>query len=228
MLDCMQKPPQTSTLRVASSLIELILTGELPAGSPVREVEVAERLGTSRTPVREAIAQLVARGWLTKTGGRSARVQQPTLADLLELYELRTLTESYLAGLAAKTMDDATLRHLADVEKKLRTTDGEEWYVHHLEFHATIFRAADRPRFNDLVSDLRAQADPYVRLATRLDDLLPARAEKEHTKLLEAMQDHDSDAATEITKRHLGDTIAAVERVFRAAQGLFVPNRPQR
>lgn len=211
----------TSTMRVVSALTELILSGELPAGSSVRELDIAERLGTSRTPVREAIAHLVARGWLTKDGGRSARVQHPTLEDVLELYELRTLAESYLAGRAATSMDDVTLGHLAKLEEKLRHTSGEEWHKNHVEFHATVFRAADRPRFNALVSDLRAQADPYVRLATRLDATLLARAEREHTGLLEAMRSHDSERASHITESHLQETIAAVERVFQATQGLL-------
>lgn len=184
---------------------------------------MANRLGVSRTPVREAIAQLVSRGLLTKEGGCSARVHQPSLEDLIEIYELRRVTESYLAEKAAQAMDARTLDRLRKLEGKLRTTTGDEWYVHHQEFHNTIARAARRPRFTTLTESLKEQSEPYVRLVTKLDHELQAQSALDHTALLEAMASADADAARELTEAHLQSTVDSVDRIFRAAQGLLLP-----
>jgi DNA-binding GntR family transcriptional regulator len=212
-----------SVVKVVSALTELILTGQLPAGAPVREAELAERLEVSRTPVREGIAQLVARGLLTKENGRSARVHQPSLEDLVEIYELRSLTESHLAARAAEKVDAATLARLADLEEKLRTTSGDEWFEHHADFHGTILEAAGRPRFIALANNLKDQSEPYVRLVTKLDESLRGRSSDEHAQLLAAMRAHDPQSARAITAAHLESTVQSVDRIYTAARALFVP-----
>lgn len=223
MLPCMQDLPKTSVNKAVAAVTELILTGQLPAGTPVREIDMANRLGVSRTPVREAISQLVARGLLTKEGGRSARVHQPSLEDLIEIYELRRITESYLAAKAAREVDAKTLDKLRRVEEKLRTTSGDEWFVHHAAFHNIITDAADRPRFSALAASLKDQSEPYVRLVTKLDSALRHQSEMEHTALLKAMETGDDAMARTLTEAHLQSTVDSVDRIFRAAQGLLLP-----
>jgi DNA-binding GntR family transcriptional regulator len=225
MLAGMQEP-KGSVVKVVSALTELILTGQLPAGAPVREAELADRLQVSRTPVREAIAQLVARGLLTKENGRSARVHQPSLEDLVEIYELRSLTESHLAARAAELADARTLARLAKLEEKLRTTSGDEWFEHHAAFHGTILEAAGRPRFISLANNLKDQSEPYVRLVTKLDESLRVRSAQEHADLLAAMQAHDAETALKLTAAHLQSTVESVDRIYTAARGLFVPLGP--
>jgi DNA-binding GntR family transcriptional regulator len=215
--------PRNSVVKVVAALTELILTGQLPAGTPVREIDMANRLGVSRTPVREAISQLVSRGLLTKEGGRSARVHQPSLEDLIDIYELRTVTESYLAAKAAEAIDARTLGKLRKAEEKLRTTTGDEWFAHHLEFHNLISEAAHRPRFNALAATLKDQSEPYVRLVTKLDHGLQIQSATEHTALLAAMASADATAARELTEAHLQSTVDSVDRIFRAARGLLLP-----
>jgi len=210
-----------------NAITEMILVGQLPAGAPVREAELAEQLGVSRTPVREAIAQLVSRGLLTKEGGRSARVHQPSLEDLIEIYELRTLTESYLASRAAEMATPEIIDKLTVLEEKLRTTTGDEWFEHHIAFHSTIAKAARRARFIDLADKLRDQSEPYVRLVTKLDTALQQRAAQEHAGLLKAIREGDAITAGELTTAHLQSTVESVERIFRAAQGLLVPMSAQ-
>jgi DNA-binding GntR family transcriptional regulator len=210
-------------VKAVAALTELILTGQLPAGTPVREIDMANRLGVSRTPVREAIAQLVSRGLLTKEGGRSARVHQPSLEDLIEIYELRRVTESYLAAKAALSMDGRTLEKLRKLEAKLRTTTGDEWFAYHLDFHNTISDAAHRPRFSALAETLKDQSEPYVRLVTKLDHGLQSQSALEHAGLLKAMAAADAGTARELTEAHLQSTVDSVDRIFRAARGLLLP-----
>lgn len=224
MLRCMQDSVSTNSVtKVVAALTELIFTGQLPTGAPVREVELATRLAVSRTPVREAIAQLVSRGLLTKKDGHSARVHQPSLEDLTEIYELRRITESFLAAQAAISMDSKCLNKLSKLEEKLRTTSGDEWFVHHRNFHKTITEAANRPRFDALVEDLRRQSEPYIRLVTNLDTAHRNQAALEHTGLLQAMAAADSEKARELTETHLQSTVDRVTFIFSAARGLLTP-----
>lgn len=226
MLHCMQDArPNNSVTRVVAALTELIFTGQLPSGAPVREVELANRLGVSRTPVREAIAQLVARGLLTKEGGRSARVHQPSLEDIIEIYELRQVTEGFLAARAATAMDPKRLRKLTKLAAKLGTTTGEEWHASHLEFHNTILEAAHRPRFITLAASLKDQSEPYVRLVTKLDSALVSQSALEHNALVRAMAEGDPVKARELTEAHLQSTVESVDRIFSAARGLLPPAR---
>jgi DNA-binding GntR family transcriptional regulator len=210
-------------MKVVSVLTEMILTGQLSAGALVREVELADRLAVSRTPVREAIAQLVARGLLSKEDGRSARVHQPSLTDLQEIYELRGLTETFLARRAATVREPGTVARLEELEAKLQTATGDEWFEHHAAFHQTILEAAGRPRFMSLADDLKYQSEPYVRLATKLDESLQRRSADEHSQLLAAMRTGDVAEAGRITEAHLQSTVESVERIFRASRGLLIP-----
>jgi DNA-binding GntR family transcriptional regulator len=212
-----------SVVKVVSVLTEMILTGQLPAGSVVRETDLASRLQVSRTPVREAIAQLVERGLLTKTNGRSAQVHRPSLEDLVEIYELRAFAESQMAAKAAEQIDAETLRRVASLEEKLRTTSGDEWYDHHAAFHSTIHAAAGQPRFFAVANNLKDQSEPYIRLATKLDESLRVRSAHEHTELLNAMRSHDGETARQLTVAHLQSTVESVDRIFTAARGLLIP-----
>ena len=108
----------------------------------------------------------------------------------------------------------------------VRTTTGDEWFEHHAAFHSTILQAANRPRFIALANNLKDQSEPYVRLATKLDQSLRARSEQEHAELLAAMKAHDSETALKITAAHLQSTLESVYRIYTAARGLFVPLGP--
>jgi DNA-binding GntR family transcriptional regulator len=90
----------TSTERAVGELREVILRGELPAGARLGEVELAERLGVSRTPVREALGRLAAEGLVEIVPNRGARVATWTVEELEGVFELRALLEPQLTALA--------------------------------------------------------------------------------------------------------------------------------
>src|SRR5690606_10767984 len=83
-------------------LKNLILDGELRPGEPMREQQLAERTGTSRTPVREALHELAREGLVRLVPGRGAFVAEISIPDLLELFQLRDVLEPYAARLAAR------------------------------------------------------------------------------------------------------------------------------
>lgn len=207
-----------------AALTELILTGQFSPGDQVTESELAARLGVSRTPVREAITQLVARGLLVKENNRSARVHRPSLDDLVEIYEMRTLLECHVARLAATEASSDQIKELRALVAELRGGDGtDKWFEDHSRFHRTIVVAANRPRFLATIEDLQHQSEPYVRLVTKLDVGQRGQARKEHLALMKAIAQGDPDKAEELTRAHLASTVDRVTRIFEAAGRFLIP-----
>lgn len=221
----------SSASAVVAALTELILDGHFAPGDQITESDLAARLGVSRTPVREAIAQLVMQGLLVKEDNRSARVHRPSLAELTEIYELRTLLECHVARLAATSASTDRIRELRALEARMRNEDGsDEWFVDHARFHRTIALAAERPRMLTTIDALRHHSEPYVRLVTALDAGQRGTAEKEHEAILQAIAEGDGDRAEELVRTHLQSTVERVRRVMDAvaqrplAQGLVAPH----
>lgn len=209
---------------VVAALTELILTGQLDAGDHVIESEIAARLGVSRTPVREAIGQLVARGLLVKENNRSARVHRPSLTDLVEIYEMREVLECHVARRAAVAATPAQIRELQSLERRLRGGDegDDEWFENHAQLHQMIVQLANRPRFYSVIEGLQHQAEPYVRIVTKLDAGQRGQARHEHEELVKAIAVGDADAAADLTRVHLRSTVERVTRIFEAASH-FLP-----
>lgn len=110
-------PTVTATDRVVDAVRDLILRGDLAPGSRLGEVELADRLGVSRTPVREALSRLVALGLVDSSPNRGARVTTWSTAELEMVFDLRTALEPRLSALAVPraTPDDiAELGRLAE------------------------------------------------------------------------------------------------------------------
>jgi DNA-binding GntR family transcriptional regulator len=111
--------PLTSAERVANDLRAGILHGRLAAGARLGEVELAERLGVSRTPVREALTRLAAEGLVEIVPNRGARVATWTVAELEGVFDLRVSLEPRLAGLAAGAATDADVAALDELAHRM-------------------------------------------------------------------------------------------------------------
>jgi DNA-binding GntR family transcriptional regulator len=150
-------PAPTSAVRVHDELRAAILEGELAPGERLRAEAVAERLGTSRTPVREALLMLEREGLVVVEPHRGAVVRAFDAADLLDLYEVRELIEPHAARRAATRAPETALARLQELcdlaERPHATTDDQIAYND--EFHALIAAAADSAR---LQAALRAVA----------------------------------------------------------------------
>ncbi|MGH9611526.1 MAG: GntR family transcriptional regulator, partial [Bryobacteraceae bacterium] len=148
-----------------------IATREFPAGSAVSELSVAKELGVSRTPVREAIAQLVAEGLLEQIPNRGAVVVQLTRHDIVDLYELREALEVYAAGKAARLPatpgDLDRLKSLADGilvlreemvkagQAELNPEQMHRFVIGDLGFHTLLVRVAANGRILKVVNETR-------------------------------------------------------------------------
>ena len=148
-----------------------IASGALPAGSALSEVALARELGSSRTPVREAVGQLVAEGLLEQTPNRGAVVIQLTRQDIIELYELREALEVYAVGKAAREpLRQSELQHLEGLADEIlelkdelarsRSDTLNAKQMHRfvscdLAFHTLLMRTAGNSRILKVVNESR-------------------------------------------------------------------------
>src|SRR5579875_1289493 len=144
----------SAAAQAARDIRHAVLTGDLRGGAPVREEEWARRLSLSRTPVREAINTLVLEGLLTRQG-RTAYVFQPSLEDLLDIYDLRLALEPIAARRAAESSD----REFVDgLSKRFKAIEGltpdSDWFADHEEFHLYLFSGSNSDRLCQIIASL--------------------------------------------------------------------------
>jgi DNA-binding GntR family transcriptional regulator len=188
-----------------------ILGGELAPGSIHSAVSLADRLGVSPTPVREAMLALVSSGLVEVVPNRGFRVTVVEDRDLDEIFELRLILE--VAGLElaverAATADLAPLTaRLAELEAAAASSDVAAYLVADRAFHLELLALGGNERLVRIVAELRDQAR-ITGLRTLAEAETLAVTAAEHRPLLEAVRARDLAAAQRIMTGHLGHTRA--------------------
>ncbi|MXU66624.1 GntR family transcriptional regulator [Oceanomicrobium pacificus] len=200
------KPAASQTQRATQQLRDMILTNRLPAGSNHLETELAEMLGMSRTPVREATLVLESQGLLKVRPRRGVQILTLSPEDMTEIYQILTELESLAAELvAAKKLSAAKLapldRALERMEKSLDDNDREAWAAADEEFHATLVNLSGNSRLAAIVSTYNDQVR-RARNLTLFIRPLPRASNEDHARLMEALRDGDAERARELHRQH--------------------------
>jgi DNA-binding GntR family transcriptional regulator len=207
--------PERAGDRAYRVLRDEILDGVLGAGTVLLEVEQAARLGVSRTPLRAAVARLVADGLVAGRTGRGFCVTEMSLESIADLYELREALEERAAALAARRDDRTAFRMLRGrfVTAPALLDDGEagmhEYYALIDEFDAALDAAVDNPFLVGALSRVRTHLARIRRLARGNPDRLRAAA-AEHLLILDAIIEGDAALAAHATHVHLHLSRASV------------------
>lgn len=197
---------------VAEHLRAAIRAGELAAGTPLQQTEVAKQLGVSTTPVREAFAVLLREGLLVGDPHRGAIVFRPTIADLRENYEMRIALESLATELAVPNLTEEDFGALRDLLGDMRKTKTSVDYLPlNLKYHLRLYQAADRPRLLATIEDLRASAVAYGNLFA-VGEADASRTQVEHEAIFAACVRRDPQAAGEAMRHHLQHTMDVIAR----------------
>ena len=193
--------------------------GAIAPGQPLQEVQLANQLGVSRTPVREALARLASEGLLV-AGGRSFMVPELTLADIDEIYEVRFLIEPAATRRVAERTADPAMRApieaaLAEARAAHRADDGEAFRESHVHFRSAWLALVPNQR---LVKVIEQYADHMQRIrALTLDDpAIRAIVLEGFERVTEALRSGDGDAAADAMREHL----TQAKRAFITAVGL--------
>lgn len=196
---------RTAVDNTVDAIRQLIGRGELMAGQPLRQDELATRFGVSRTPLREAIARLEVEGLVVTEPHRGAVVFRPTTHDLREIYEIRLILEPYAVSLVAQHHDPDELRKLDELREQVEDSEDWEFARFNSQFHIALCRLSGRQRMCETITALRHQADPYVAMLVGAGGR--GRAEDEHAQLLKAVWAGDATLAAELTRDHLQRTV---------------------
>ena len=209
--------PETAREFATSQLRRAIRTGDLEGGEVLREEEWSARLGVSRTPLREAIAELCMEGLLRKDG-RSVYVFRPSLSELFEIYDIREQLEALAAQRAIINVQPEVIERLQSLLNEVTISKvSDEWSATHEAFHMCITEASEMPRLVNLVASLRSQSEPYVRMATSFDPDFRARAAQQHQEIYELFASGDQAGIGKLISAHLRATRLQVEKMVSIA-----------
>lgn len=209
------KPRRLLREEVYRNLRERILQGTLPPGTRLVEVNLAHQLGTSRTPVREALHRLEQEGLVRPAGRRGVVVVGLDLTDIQEIMGLREVLESHAAGLAAVRITEkefGILEHaLRHAERAIQAGDLHALLRWNTRFHDGIVAASGSRRLRDLINRLSEVILAYRKLTLQVPGL-PGRSHQEHLAILEALRRRDREVAETLMRAHIrGKTRALLE-----------------
>ena len=202
--------------QVAAALRHEIATGQLAAGTKLRQVEIAQRLGVSTTPVREAFGLLQGEGLVQIDPHRGVTIFLPTIQALVEHYEIRMALEMLAVEKAAEHFQVKDAPPLIALLDELHTTSDAALYVErNHQFHVSLYRLSGRSRLLTMIGDLRNASLAYNHLYAAADVPRDAqRLDTEHREILAACQANDPVRAANAVRHHLQQTIAHVMKVL--------------
>jgi DNA-binding GntR family transcriptional regulator len=202
--------------RAQGALREAILRGELTAGSRLGEVELAERLGVSRTPVREALARLAAEGLVEVHAHRGARVASFSPEDLDGIFDVRLALEPRATGRAATRVTDADLTALDDLAARMLAVgspgpaqDLDALVPLNREFHARLLDVADAPALSAALANV-VHTPVVLRTFHTYDAASLARSLAHHAEIVAALRVGDADWASSVMRCHIGNARAVM------------------
>ena len=191
---------------VFKTLREAILKGDLAPGERLMEIKLANQLGVSRTPIREAIRKLELEGLVVMVPRKGAEVAKITEKDLRDVLEVRASLEELAISLACERITDEKIAELKEALEQFRTViKGKDVTMiaqMDVAFHDVIFEATQNARLVQMVNNLREQMYRY-RLEYLKDFSTHSRLDEEHVKIFEAVSARDIERATALIREHI-------------------------
>lgn len=213
---------RTMAVRVYEQLREKILTGALPAEEKLNEETLAQAMGSSRTPVREALGRLTADGLVSSLPNHGAHVVSWSERDQLDLLRIRAMLEGYAAGLCAERIDESGIAELTrlvdDMESAAASDDFDRSRTVLVDLNISYHRAVVDGANSRLLLQLFDRLIHYPLHWRAMHDYSSERLElsmQQHRDLLSAIRCRDSEWARSIMHAHLLSTIDRSDAVDR-------------
>ena len=200
---------------VFNTLRQEILTGKLKPGERLMEIHLADKLGVSRTPIREAIRKLELEGLVIMIPRRGAEVAQITLKSLEDVMEVRRALDVLAIELACERMNEETLSSLFQAYENfavaVKTRDTRKIAEADVEFHDIIVQSTGNARLIQLVSNLSEQMYRY-RFEYLKDATSHEMLQREHKEMYESILRKDKVAAAGVVRKHIDNQQEAIIR----------------
>lgn len=205
--------PATLSDQAYTAIRDRIVSGDLAPGSFVREQDLSDALGVSRTPVREGLGRLASEGLLERIPHRGFRVPERSLARLLDLYPIVSALELLAGRLAFPHVEAADLRELEEwndrLERAVEAGEVDEALRCNEAFHERIADRGGNDQLSEMLTELRARLRPLERwyYASREHGSQSAR---EHGSLIEALKTGQLDRALRIFEGNMALTLKSL------------------
>lgn len=200
---------------VFQTLRQAILKGELEPGERLMEIQLAERLGVSRTPVREAIRKLELEGLVVMVPRKGAEVAGITEKNVRDVLEVRKALEELAVTLACQRMEESQFNQFDKqnhvFEEALKTGDLAEIAKQDIDFHEVIYLAAGNERLQQMLNNLQEQMYRY-RMEYIKDEQQRSKLVLEHLEIAEAIQTRDVERAKSAIRLHIDNQEMTVAR----------------
>ena len=183
------KKPQTLRERIVDFVKDSIINGRLKPGERVPEHEIAENLGISRTPIREAFRQLESEGFITVTPRKGAIVSPITAKDVKDFYSIKSLLEGYAAREACKTFSDREIKKLKTLNQQMmrcsETNDIKTFFRLDNQFHETFLTSCGNDKLCQLAHQLVEQFERFRIAALNVPGRMKTSV-RQHDEIIEA------------------------------------------
>ena len=214
--------PGSSEATTYEAIRNLIMTGEIPPGTALTERAIADQLGVSRVPVREAFQRLTLEGLLVNRDGKGLYTKTFNEQDILDLYAYREALDGLATRLFTIRAEQLEVRYVAmvfsEMEKAVEEQNDAVWLDRDLEFHTTIARGARNERLVRALSNIYQECFYLDRVlphtgveASQIDSSHIESVLEEHRTILKAIQSGDESAAEDAARESVR---AATERLM--------------
>ena len=197
--------PETLTDKVYEILRERVISGKISPGEFIREHDVSEKLGVSRTPVRESLARLASEGFLERIPHRGFRLPEETVDDLIEIYPIMTVLEVLGTTEAFDQLDAAAIAELRKInDAYAKAFEAKDVYVgidKNHEFHAKLSARSGNKRLCRMLEDLRSRVRS-LEIWAFSDIEHWQKSIDEHEEILKAVEARRLDRAIEILENN--------------------------
>lgn len=191
---------------IFNTLREAIIVGELKPGERLMEVQLAEKMGVSRTPVREAIRKLELEGLVNMIPRKGAHVADLSVKDIMDVLEVRASLDGLATALSAERITEDELKELKHVQMQfigyVEKDNLQGSVKKDVEFHDIIYRSSRNDKLIQIASNLREQVQRF-RVIYLKDYSSTKEIIKEHTDIYEAILNRDPETAQKIAQRHI-------------------------
>jgi len=191
-----------------------IIDQTIMPGSRLVESKIADMLGISRTPLREALHKLEREDWIEKIPSGGFQVVTLTREDIEQTFGIRSVLEAYAARLAAENCRD---KDLIPLEKKMKeyqrclelNKDSDKLQIINTQFHDLLYALSKSAKLIKMINQLRAQISRFRRIILKQDDYAQ-KSNDDHIRMIEAIKARDGETVEQLVRAHILRGKAAV------------------
>ena len=205
---------------VFETLRDAIIQGQLRPGERLMEIQLAEEMGVSRTPVREALRKLELEGLIVMIPRKGAYVAGISVKDIVDVFEVRAALESLAAGLAAERITEQELEELERALVQISEASSSNLdavVLTDTNFHEIIYRASRNQRLTQLITNLQEQIQRF-RTTSLAQPGRTKTAIEEHRKIVEAISERNVELAQALAREHIENAEQSLLSALREAE----------